>query len=158
MGLKLGGAFRCGACGKPRGLGAHLCSPGRRKRRRTTLRNPVAWECSKCHEARGVRHTCRSSSDFRARKRKAVTDDRKRKRREAAAARAVRRKQVAADRRARDRARKKAAKDKAKAKTPRPRGESHEPGSCGDHECQKYGCRAYWAGLASCPGPHDGEE
>lgn len=156
MGFKLQGALRCGACGKPRGLGAHLCSPGRRKRRRTTLRNPVAWECSKCHQARGVRHTCRSSSDFKARKRKAAADDRKRKRRERARERAARRKQVAADRRARDRARKKAAK--GKPRPARPKGESHEPGTCGNRECPRYGCKAYFAGMDSCPGPHEGEE
>jgi hypothetical protein len=155
MGFKLQGALRCGACGKTRGLGVHLCSPGKRKRRRTTLANPVAWECGRCHEPRGVRHTCRTRSDFKARKRKAAAEDRKRKRREQAAARAARRKQVAADRRARDRARKQAAK--GKPRPPRPKGESHEPGSCGDHECQRYGCKAYWAGLASCVGPHEGE-
>lgn len=156
MGLRLQGVFRCGACGKPRGLGAHLCSPGRRKRRRTTLRNPVAWECPTCHQPRGLSHTCSQSSDFKTRKRKAATDDRKRQKRERAAARAARRKQAASDRRARDRARKKAAK--ARPRAPRPKGESHEPGSCGDRECQKYGCRAYWQGVADAMSLIEGEE
>jgi hypothetical protein len=63
---------------------------------------------------------------------------------------------VAADRRARDRARKKAAK--SRPRTSRPRGESHEPGTCGNRECQKYGCRAYWQGMDDCPRLHVDEE
>jgi hypothetical protein len=155
MGFKLRGAFRCGACGKPRGLGAHLCTPGKRKRRRTTLANPVAWECGTCHEPRGLRHTCRRRSDFKARKRKAETEDRRRKRREQAAARAARRKEAAAGRRARDRARKEAAK--GKPRPARPRGESHEPGTCGDRECPRYGCKAYWQGVEDTLSLFEGE-
>lgn len=154
MGLKLQGALRCGACGKPRGLGAHLCSPGKRKRRRTTLANPVTWECRTCHEPRGVRHTCQARTDFKARRRKAASDERRRKRKAVRERQAARRKQAAADRRARDRARKKAAK--ARARTSRPRGDAHEPGTCGDRECPKYGCKQYWRGMDDCPGPHEG--
>ena len=155
MGLKLRGVLRCGACGKPRGLGVHVCAPGRRRHRRTALRNPVAWECGTCRKPRGLRHTCSQRSDFKARKRKAATADRRRKRKAAAAARAARRKQAAADRRARDRARKQAAKGRPRPS--RPRGDSHEPGTCGDHDCPRYGCKAYWQGLADCPGPHEGD-
>jgi|SRR5882724_4575106 len=155
MGLKLEGALRCGACGKPRGLGAHLCSPARRRRRRTTLRNPVTWTCGTCGAGRGLRHACRQRTDFKARKRKAATAERRRKRKTATAARAARRKEAAAARRARDRARKAAAK--ARAGKPRPRGESHEPGTCGNRECPRYGCKAYWRGMADCLGPHEGE-
>jgi hypothetical protein len=146
MGLRLEGVLRCGACGRPRGLGTHLCSPGKRRRRRTTLRNPISWECGTCHKPRGVRHTCSQRSDFRARRRKAATAERQRKRRAAAGARAARRKQAALDRRARDRARKQAAKAKPR-RTSRPKGDSHEPGTCGNRECPKYGCRAYWQGV-----------
>ena len=156
MGLKLSGAFRCGACGKPRGLGVHLCSPGARRRQRTTLRNPVAWECGTCGKARGLRHACSQRSDFKARKRKAATAARRAKKRAAAAARAARRKRAAAERRARDRARKQAAK--GKPRTSRPRGDAHEPGTCGNRDCPKYGCKAYWAGMDNCPGPHEGED
>jgi hypothetical protein len=155
MGLKLRGAFRCGACGKPLGLGTHLCAPGKRRRRRTTLQNPVTWECRTCRESRGLRHTCRQRSDFKARKRKAATDERRRKRKATRDRQAARRKQAAADRRARDRARKRAAKG-----SPRPsrsRGDSHEPGSCGDPDCPKYGCKAYWEGVDNCPRLHEGE-
>ncbi len=157
MGLKLSGVIQCGACGKPRGLGVHLCKPGARKRRRTKLRNPVTWECSHCHKPRGARHAkCSPASDFKPRKRKAATAERQRKRKAAASARAARRKQAAADRRARDRARKQAAKTRPRA--PRPRGDSHEPGACGNRDCPKYGCKAYWLGVDNCPGPHEGEE
>ena len=155
MGFKLTGALRCGACGKPRGLGGHLCSPGKRRRRRTTLRNPVAWECGTCGQPRGLRHTCTQRSDFKARKRKAAADDRRRKRKAVRERQAARRKQAAADRRARDRARKQAAK--GKPRPARPRGDSHEPGTCGNRECPKYGCKAYWQGMADCLGPHEGE-
>jgi hypothetical protein len=155
MGLRLGGVLQCGACGKPRGLGTHVCSPGARRRRRSSLRNPVGWECRTCHQSRGLRHTCSQKSDFKARRRKSATDEKRRKRRAAAAARAARRKQVAADRRARDRARKKAAKRTPRSS--RPRGDSHEPGSCGNHDCENYRCRIYWRGMDDCPIPHQGE-
>ena len=154
MGLRLTGPFRCGACGKPRGFGTHVCSG--RRRRRDSLRNPVTWQCRTCGQPRGLRHTCRMRSDFKARRRKAATEERRRKRRTRAAARAARRKQAAADRRARDRARKQAAKSKPRPSRG-PRGESHEPGSCGDRDCPRYGCKAYWRGMADCLGPHEGE-
>jgi hypothetical protein len=155
MGLKLTGALRCGACGKSRGIGAHLCQPGRRRRRRTTLRNPVTWECGSCHQPRGLRHSCGNRGDFRKRKRLAATAERRRKRKAAAARRAARRKEAAAARRARERARKAAAKTWPRAS--RPRGESHEPGTCSNRDCPKYGCKAYWQGMDNCPGPHEGE-
>jgi hypothetical protein len=155
MGFKLQGALRCGACGKPRGLGVHLCSPGKRRRGRTSLRNPVTWECRTCGRPRGWRHTCSQRTDFKARRRKQATEERRRKRRAVRERQAARRKQAAADRRARDRARKKAAK--GKPRPPRPRGDSHEPGTCGNRDCPKYGCKAYWQGMADCLGPHEGE-
>ena len=153
MGLKLTGALQCGACGKPRGIGTHVCSPGRRRRRRTKLANPVTWECGTCGNPRGLWHTCQQRTDFKARKRKAATAERRRRRRAVRERQAARRKRAAAERRARARARKKAAK--SRTRPPRPRGEAHEPGTCGDRDCQKYGCVAYWRGMADCPGPHD---
>lgn len=155
MGLKVTGAFRCGACGKPRGLGTHVCSPGRRRRRRTTLRNPVSWQCGTCGKPRGLSHTCTQRTDFKARKRKAATAERRRKRKAVKERQAARRRQAAAERRARDKARKQAARRRPRSS--RPRGEGHEPGTCGDRECQKYGCKAYWQGMGDCPGPHEGE-
>src|ERR1700728_2878971 len=110
MGLKWRGVVRCGSCGKPRGLGSHLCNPGRRKRRRSTLQNPVRWECSTCGKERGLRHTCHQKSDFKSRKRKHATAERQRKRRAKRRAtrerHAARRKQAAAGRRERAKARK----------------------------------------------------
>jgi len=157
MGFKLTGALVCGACHKPRGLGEHLCKPGARKRGRTKLRNPVTWECSTCHKPRGLRHgKCSPASDFKSRKRKAATAARRAKKKAATAARAQRRREKAAERRVRDRARKQAAK--TKARTSRPRGDAHEPGSCGNRDCPKYGCKAYWLGMENCPGPHEGED
>jgi len=155
MGLQLASPIRCGRCGKRRGLN-HLCSAGRRRRRRTTLRNPVTWECGTCRQPRGPLHTCTQRTDFKSRRRKQATAERRRKRKATAAKRAARRKQAAADRRARDRARKQAANRRPASPRPR-RGEGHEPGTCGDRDCPKYGCKAYWQGMDDCPGPHDGE-
>jgi hypothetical protein len=158
MGLKLRTPMQCGRCGKPRGL-AHTCvtsAAGRRRRGHTKARSPLMWECSTCHKPRGLVHTCTLPSDFKKRRRQAATADRRRKRKATAAKRAARRKKAAADRRARDRARKQAAKKRPA--TPRRRsGDSHEPGTCGDRDCPKYGCKAYWAGMDDCPGPHEGE-
>jgi len=155
MGFKVSGPFRCGECGKPRGFGVHLCSPGKRRRRRTTLRNPVTWECRTCGKPRGLVHTCRQRTDFKARRRRQATEERRRKKRAVRERQAARRKQAAADRRARDRARKQAAK--GKPGPPRPRGESHEPGSCGNRECPKYGCKAYWQGVEDTLSLFEGE-
>lgn len=153
MGLKLTGPLRCGACGKPRGFGLHVCAGRGRKRDR--LRNPVTWICPHCRKPRGVRHSCGNAGDFKKRKRQAAAADRRRKRKAAAARRAARRRQAAADRRARERERKAAARKRPAG--PRPRGDSHEPGTCGNRDCPKYGCKAYWQGMDNCPGPHEGE-
>ncbi len=150
MGLKLRGDLRCGACGKPRGLGTHMCSPGRRKRRRTRPQNPVTWECPDCHKPRGLRHTCAPKSDFRARKRKQATAERQRKRKAVRARQAARRKQAAADRRAREKARKEA----ARKRRPRPRQPQHDYATCTDKDCTRHPCLAYRQGLEDCPLPH----
>lgn len=155
MGFKLQGAFLCGACGKPRGLGTHVCSPGKRRRQRTTLRNPVTWECRTCRQPRGMVHTCATRSDFKSRKRKAATAEKQRKRKATRERQAARRKQAAAERRARDRARKQAAK--TRPRPPRPKGDGHEPGTCGDRDCPRYGCKSYWHGMDDCPRLHEGE-
>jgi hypothetical protein len=162
MGVKLRGLFCCGSCGKSRGI-MHICvtsATGRRRRGRTRFQAPVEWRCSSCGKKRGLRHACRGGTDFKARKRqaarKAATAGRKRKRQEAAGRRKARRRQAAADRRARDRKRKAEAKAKARTRPARSRGDSHEPGTCGDRDCPRYGCKAYWAGMEDCPGPHDG--
>jgi len=158
MGLKWRGVIRCGACGKPRGLGTHLCNPGSRKRRRHRAQNPVTWVCGRCGKPRGVRHTCVIRTDFKARKRRAarrrVTAERQRKRKAATARRAERRRRAAAERRAREKARKQA--PRRRTRPSRPRGASHEPGACGDIECPLYGCKAYFEGMFMCPRPHGG--
>ncbi len=150
MGLKLRGVLRCGACGKPRGLGSHLCSPGRRRRRRTRPQNPVTWECPSCRKPRGLRHTCAPKSDFKARKRKAATVERQRKRKAVKARQAARRRQAAAERRARERAR----KAKAKTRTRRPGPPAHRFDACYDPDCERYPCVAYKQGVDDCPRTH----
>jgi hypothetical protein len=157
MGLKLGGGLlKCGTCGKQRGI-RHTCvtrMDSRRLKTRTRVQLRVSATCTTCGRKRGIRHACRPKSDFKARKRKQATAERRQKRKAVTARRTARRKQVAADRRAREKARKAAAK-KRKPRS-RPRGDSHEPGTCGDRDCPKYGCKNYWAGMDDCPLPHNG--
>lgn len=159
MGLKLRGVIRCGACGKPRGLGTHLCNPGSRKRRRHRAQNPVTWVCSTCRKPRGLRHLCQPKSDFKTRKRaaarKRATAERQRKRKATTTRRAERRRRAAAERRAREKARKAAAR-KRPARPPRPRGDAHEPGTCADRDCPQYGCRMFFDGMDNCPRDHSG--
>jgi hypothetical protein len=155
MGVKLRGVIRCGRCRKPRGI-RHTCVARAGARRgKTRLQSPVQWECPACHKPRGLRHTCGNAGDFKVRKRKAATRKRqarrKRRRKAAADRRRERRRRAAAERRERERQRK-----RQHRRQPRPRGESHEPGSCGDRDCEKYRCVIYWRGMDDCPGPHDG--
>lgn len=168
MGLKLRGPLRCGTCGKPRGI-THTCitSATSRRRRRTRAHSPVVWECASCGKPRGLRHTCHIKTDFKKRKRQQETTERQRKRRdvrrrqaerrklkrqETRRRQAERRKRAAAERRARERERRKAARKTARPV--RPRGESHEPGSCGNRDCEKYRCTVYFRGMDACPLPH----
>lgn len=153
MGLKLRGVVRCGRCGKPRGL-RHTCliRAGRRQRRHK-VQSPVTWQCGTCGKPRGLAHTCSQRSDFKARRRQQAAAERKRKRKAVRARQAARRRQAAADRRAREHARRAAARKRA-PRPARPRGDSHEPGTCGNRDCDRYGCQAYWAGVENCPLPH----
>jgi hypothetical protein len=154
MGFKLRGVIRCGRCGKSRGV-RHTCITSRTRKRRHKAQNPVTWECGTCHKPRGLRHTCVIQSDFKKRKRaadrKRATARRRQRRQLTAAKRKLRRQLAAADRRARAKASKPPPK-----RAPRPRGESHEPGTCGDRDCPRFGCKSYWQGMADCPGPHEG--
>ena len=160
MGFKLRGVIRCGRCGKDRGI-RHTCvtsATGRRRVRPHRVQAPVTWECPTCRKPRGLRHTCTVRTDFKKRRRaaarKRATDERRRKRKAVRERQAARRKQAAADRRARARARKQAAT--TRTRPPRTRGDSHEPGTCGDRECPRFGCKAYWEGMEDCPLPHNG--
>ena len=158
MGLSLRGVIRCGHCGKPRGI-RHTCVRRiGRKSRAHKLQNPVTWTCPACGKPRGVKHTCSVRTDFKARRRQQATRrrqaDRKRKKAAARQRQKERRQRSAAERRERARQQKRKGRKPASS---RPRGESHEPGSCGDRECPNYRCRIYWRGMDDCPGPHEGE-
>jgi hypothetical protein len=134
MGLKMRGAFRCGRCGKPRGI-THTCVTSRPRRGRTRVRSPVAWTCARCGRPRGLSHTCRVRTDFKKRRRQQA-------RRKAAEQRKARRRRAASDRRARERAR----KARARQRPPRPRPPAHDYHACGDGDCARYGCTAYREG------------
>lgn len=157
MGVKLeGSVLLCGTCGKSRGI-THTCvtsATSRRRKTRTRLKPRITLTCATCGKVRGFRHTCNPKSDFKARKRRQATAERQRKRRVIRERQAARRKQAAADRRARERARK--AQSRKRPARPRPRGDGHEPGTCGNHDCPRFGCKAYFAGMENCPLPHGG--
>jgi hypothetical protein len=151
MGFKLRGFVRCGRCGKSRGI-RHLCVSSRASRRRHKVQSPVTRECSTCGKPRGFRHTCVVRTDFKQRKRAAArhraTEERRRKRQLTAAKRKLRRQLMAADRRSAAKARQRMAGTKTRTRTtPRLGGGSHEPGTCGDRDCPKYGCKAYFEGF-----------
>jgi hypothetical protein len=161
MGLKLRGVIRCGRCGKPRGV-THTCvtsATSKRRVRRHRVQSPVTWECAECGKRRGLQHTCGNRGDFKKRTRTHATGRRRSARKKAAAAARQKRRErdarIRADVRQRERAKKSAGKTKPRSS--RPRGDSHEPGTCGDRDCPRFGCKSYWAGMADCPGPHGAE-
>ena len=151
MGFKLRGVIRCGRAGSRAGSRTPAWPGSARGPAAHRLQSPVQWECGTCHRPRGLAHACAPKSDFKARKRKAATAERRRRRKAVTARRAERRRLAAAQRRARDKARK--ALGTRKPGTSRQRGETHEPGTCGDRDCPKYGCKAYWQGMEDCPMP-----
>lgn len=118
----------------------------------------VSVKCQACGKryANPLAHTCSQRTDFKARKRRAAAAERRRKRKAARERQAARRRQAAAERRERDKARKQAARRGPRSS--RPRGDGHEPGTCGNRDCPKYGCKAYWRGVTDCPRPHEGDD
>jgi len=130
----------------------------RRKVRQAARRMGVTCSSCKKRYSNPLTHTCTVKTDFRQRKRAAAREAKRRtaagKRKAATARRRARRKRMTAERRAREKARKAA----ARMATPRParRGDSHEPGTCGNRDCPRYGCKSYWQGMDDCPLPHEG--
>jgi hypothetical protein len=131
----------CGSCGKPRGR-HHACAGRRGKRDRVGLR--VRFTCPTCkREMRNpFTHTCTVRTDFARRRRaaerraKAAARRERRKRQQAEAAR--RRKAAAAERRR---------KATAARRARRPRAKPHNPATCQDPECTRYGCVKYREGY-----------
>ena len=143
--------WRCGRCGKPRGL-HHQCSGRRGGRDR--IRLGVSFTCPSCGKSvpNLLTHTCSSRSDFKkrkaAQKRAELAADRKRKRRAAAArkrARARERKRKAAERRRRlaEEARERRRREQRRRSHDR---ERHDYETCQDPYCTRYGCRVYREG------------
>jgi len=144
--------WKCGRCGKPRGL-HHACAGRRRGRDR--VRPVLSFRCPSCGKtaANPLTHTCSASSDFRkrkaAQKRAAQAAERKRKRLAVAArrrARAKERKRKAAERRRQLRAEAAAARRKRDRSQSHDRGK-HEYAACADEFCPKFQCRVYREGL-----------
>ncbi len=131
----------CGKCGKPRGR-YHVCSGSRKGRDK--LRLKAGFTCGTCKRtvSNPFTHTCGVRSDWAKRKRSAerqekakATRDRRRARKADAA---KRRKAAAAGRRA---------KAAAEAKARKPRPAPHNPRTCADPGCTKYGCLKYQEGF-----------
>ena len=156
MGLKLTGGLPVRRVREAAGPRHSPVLPGRRRRRRHRAAEPghvgVPGRASK---PRGLRHTCGNRGDFKTRKRKAATAERRRKRKAAAARRAGQ--AQAGRRRAAGPRPSPQAGAQGAGRAAAPARRRHEPGTCGNRDCPKYGCKAYWQGMADCPGPHEGE-
>lgn len=131
----------CGSCGKPRGR-YHAC-PGKRGKR-DRLQLAVRFTCRTCgRENRNpFTHTCTVRTDWAKRRRAAERAAKARARRE-------RRKRMRAEaaKRRRDAARARQAKARAAAKARKPRASPHNPRTCADAECTRYGCVKYREGF-----------
>lgn len=161
--------LECGTCGKPRGL-RHVCV-STRKRRRARIRPGLRFTCKTCGKQTGnpLTHTCTVKTDFKQRKARAERrakaqrererkaevaarrKERERQRRaEVAARRRERRRRQRAEAAARRKAAAKARREKARtaAKASRPRAPTHNPRTCKDEDCQRYGCLKYKEGFA----------
>jgi hypothetical protein len=146
--------WRCGKCGKGRGL-QHACTGSRNRRDRIKL--GLSFTCPACGKPVPslLTHTCLQRSDFRrrkaAQKRAELAAERKRKRKAAAArkrARAKERRRKAAGRR-KQLAAEAAARRKAAARSQSHDRTRHEYQTCTDPYCGKYGCRVYREGQDS---------
>ena len=144
--------WRCGRCGKPRGL-HHLCTGSRKRRDRVRL--SLSFTCPSCGKptANLLTHTCSVRSDFRkrkaAQKRAELAAERKRKRRAAAARRRARqkeRKRTATERRRQLRAEAAAARRKRERSQSHDRNR-HEYAACTDEFCPNRQCRVYREGI-----------
>lgn len=131
----------CGSCGKPRGR-YHACAGKVGKRDKVGLR--VRFACSRCgRENRNpFTHTCAIRTDFKKRRRRA-----ERQAKAAAARERRRRRKAEAAKRRKAAARERRAKARAAAKARRPRASPHNPRTCSDDECTRYGCVKYREGF-----------
>ncbi|WP_026415426.1 hypothetical protein [Actinomadura oligospora] len=154
MALKIQ-VFKCGRCGKPRGL-THTCVTrlNRRNKSAKTRLKPsvtVTTTCRTCGKPRGLLHTCQVSTDFKQRK--------------AAAARkqaAARKRKQAARRKAAATARRKSSPAKpgttrtatgskpiappaGKASARKP---THDHRTCQDTDCRRYACQIWKEAFA----------
>jgi hypothetical protein len=133
-------AITCGRCGKPREGLRHVCVSN--SRRRATVKPSITFgKCPACKKAIGnpLTHVCAPRSDFKARKSNAAKREK--------------------------------AREREKARKKRKAGQ-HPFESCRDGQCKRPQCVAYRsgfhegeaagfgagfnAGLAACPGPHNG--
>jgi hypothetical protein len=153
--------LRCGKC-RSRYSFRHVCVTAKAGKRRVRFAPSVSVKCGRCGQryANPLTHTCTIRTDYRKRlaaaKRKAAAARKAERRRERRARQAARRKAAA---RAREAARR--ARAEARAAAPKqPRPPRHEPRSCRDPECTRYGCLHYRDGFAdgqdACQRPHEG--
>jgi hypothetical protein len=126
--------------------------PARRLAARASVKCTV---CGKRY-ANPLTHTCTVTTDFRKRRRaaqrKARAKARAEKRRQRRQDAAQRRREAAARRR------KAAAGTRTAAVKRKPRAPAHDPRTCSDPDCTRYGCRTwkdgYETGIENCPRDH----
>lgn len=146
--------WRCGGCGKKRGL-HHLCPGGRGRRQRDRISLKVEVRCRHCGQPapNPITHTCTVRTDWKkrqaAQKRRAAAEKRKQTRRNAAArkrARAKERRRVAAEKR-KQAAAAAAARRKARQRQRSHDGTRHDYETCADSNCPNFRCRIYKEGV-----------
>ncbi|MCP2336978.1 hypothetical protein [Actinomadura rupiterrae] len=162
MALKIQ-VFKCGRCGKPRGL-THTCvtrlnrrtKPGKT---RIKPRAALTTTCRTCGQPRGLLHTCHVSTDFKKRKaeaarKQAAARKRKQAARRKATAAARRNSAPAKPGRARTATSSKptaqptaqpTAKAAGKAGASKP---THDHRTCQDTDCRRYACQIWKEAFA----------
>jgi len=124
----------------------------RRRVRRTVRRVAVSCPTCKKRYTNPLTHTCIVKTDFKKRRRQAIAKDRAEKKR--------RRRQDAAQRR-REAKQRRAKAARAKRKTAvkkKRRAPAHDPRTCDEPDCTRYGCRTwkdgFETGVENCPRDH----
>lgn len=135
-----------------------VTAPAKRKARSAVRR--ISVTCKTCGKryTNPLTHTCTVKTDFKKRRRqaqrKARAKDRAEKRRKARQDAAQRRKEARQRRAKAARAKRKTAARKKR------RAPAHDPRTCDEPDCTRYGCRTwkdgYETGIENCPRNHEG--
>lgn len=139
MALKIQ-VFKCGRCGKARGL-THTCVTRlnrRTKPGKTRLKPRATATCGTCGKSRGLNHTCHVTTDFKKRKaeaaRRKAAEDRRRKQ--------AKRKQAGQQKQSQQASQQQGQQRKANGRP------AHDPAICrGLGDCTRFACQAWAEGY-----------